>query len=85
MSSHHRLLRLGVVHDIFEILKMGPWCQKNIIHHRLLRLGVVDPGTAREVNLLMDHREEIEVDIIINNKSTIPIITIPIIRRTRTW
>ena len=48
-------------------------------HHRLLRLGVVDPGTAREVNQLMDHREEIEVDIIINNMSTIPIITILII------
>ena len=47
---------------------------------------MVDPGTAREVNQLMDHREEIEVDIIIiNNKSTIPIITILTIRRTRTW
>ena len=46
---------------------------------------MVDPGTAREVNQLMDHREEIEVIIIINNKSTIPITTILIIRRTRTW
>ena len=58
--------------------------KKNFLLHRLLRLGMVDPGTAREVNQLMDHREEIEVDIIINNKSTIPIITILIIRTTRT-